>query len=166
MRRDVCPCVTYTYFPSYERFPPRPSIRRSQPPVDNMLTHRNDSSSSSTLRYLVIWLTFLAAANMLFILGLIRVLIIPPEKEYSKPQPSFLCACTMTDALQLPQATSGMTSLPSSRSTSRQPHSSSPPTPATSPCSPTMTGAHSSRSPTASPLFAQPGLPTRPGGRS
>ncbi|KAL1949060.1 hypothetical protein VTO73DRAFT_10866 [Trametes versicolor] len=50
-----------------------------------MLTNRINSTSSSTLRYLVIWLSFLAAANMLFILGLIRVLTghIPPEKEYS-----------------------------------------------------------------------------------
>lgn len=61
-----------------------------------MLARRIDSSPS-TLRYLAIWLTFLAVANMLFILGLIRVLIIPPEKEYSESQPSLSWACTTTD---------------------------------------------------------------------
>lgn len=64
-----------------------------------MPTDRISSSYCSTLRCLVIWLTFMAAANMLFILGLIRVLtgLIPPEEEYSEPQPSLPWAGTTTD---------------------------------------------------------------------
>ncbi|OJT08125.1 hypothetical protein TRAPUB_980 [Trametes pubescens] len=50
-----------------------------------MLTERIDSSSSSTLRKLVFFLTFLVAANVLFVLALIRAFsgLIPLEKEYS-----------------------------------------------------------------------------------